>query len=204
MGVDVQRVDVRIIAATNRDLQEAVDAHEFRADLYYRLKFMITLPPLRERLEDIPLLAEHFLQKYTRTLEQKRIGGFDKSVLEAFEQYHWPGNVRELEKAIERAVVICPNTLIGQSDLPPEIFEQSIRAGQPAADSDSLGMELSSLLDIEMIETASQHFERIFLENKLQQNDWNIQKTADQIGIRRQSLHRKLNELGLYRNPDVE
>lgn len=204
VGVDVQRVDVRIIAATNRDLQEAVDAHEFRADLYYRLKFMITLPPLRERLEDIPLLAEHFLQKYTRTLEQKRIGGFDKSVLEAFEQYHWPGNVRELEKAIERAVVICPNTLIGQSDLPPEIFEQSIRAGQPAADSDSLGMELSSLLDIEMIETASQHFERIFLENKLQQNDWNIQKTADQIGIRRQSLHRKLNELGLHRNPDVE
>jgi two-component system nitrogen regulation response regulator NtrX len=204
VGVDVQRVDVRIIAATNRDLRKAVEAHEFRADLYYRLKFMITLPPLRERLEDISLLAEHFRQKYARTLEQKRIRGFDKNVLEAFEQYHWPGNVRELEKAIERAVIICPNVLIRQSDLPPEIFDKSPPTKQPPADTDSFGTELKSLLDIEMIRTASQRFERIFLENKLEQNGWNIQKTAKQIGIRRQSLHRKLNELGLHRSLDED
>ena len=204
VGIDMQRADARIIAATNRDLREAVEAREFRADLYYRLKFMVTIPPLRERLGDIFLLAKHFLQKHARTFEQKRIRGFDKSVLEAFEQYHWPGNVRELEKAIERAVIICPNVLIRQSDLPPEIFDKSTPIKQPSADTDSLGTQLSSLLDIEMIRTASQGFERIFLENKLKQNDWNIQKTAKQIGIKRQSLHRKLNELGLYRSPDLD
>ena len=199
IGMDVQRVNVRVIAATNRDLRAAVDAGTFRSDLYYRLKFMITLPPLREREGDIRLLASHFLRKHARTSDSGQIHGFDEAVLPAFEQYQWPGNVRELEKAIQYAIVTCTGNLIAQNDLPPEIFS--------APDVETLHRDqerdttpLRSLLNLPTIKEASQGFETIFLEYKLKQNNWNIQVTAQQIGIKRQSLHRKIKELGLERN----
>ena len=211
VGVKVQRVDVRIIAATNRDLGEAVAAGKFRSDLYFRLKPIIALPPLREREGDIELLASHFLQKYSHVLEQKRSFGFDDAVLAAFKQYHWPGNVRELEKAIEYAILTCTGQRISTRDLAPEIFNrdgQSVpELSDQGGDRDDakIGLqdaEFRSLLDAATIKEASQGFERIFLSHKLKQNHWNIQATAEQIGIRRQSLHRKINELGLQRNLD--
>lgn len=209
VGVKMQRVDVRIIAATNRDLGAAVAAGTFRNDLYFRLKPIIALPPLREREGDIELLTQHFLRKYSRGLEQKRTLGFDRAVLAALERYHWPGNVRELEKAIEYAVLTCTGQQISTRDLVPEIFGHSVesdskRFGQEKdrdnADDELQKPELHSLLDVTTIREASQGFERIFLAHKLNQNHWNIQATAEQIGIRRQSLHRKINELGLQRN----
>ena len=209
VGVKVQRVDVRIIAATNRDLEEAVAAGKFRSDLYFRLKPIIALPPLRERAGDIELLAWHFLRKYSHALEQKRALGFDGAVLAAFEQYHWPGNVRELEKAIEYAVLTCTGQQISTRDLAPEIFNRDIhsvpelsRQGGNRGDTnvDLQETDFRSLLDTATIKEASQGFERIFLAHKLKQNHWNIQATAEQIGIRRQSLHRKINELGLQRD----
>ena len=200
VGLQTQHVDVRIIAATNRDLESVVNAGGFRNDLYYRLKFTISLPPLRERVEDVSILANHFLQKHARTPEQKRIHGFEKEVLATFERYDWPGNIRELEKAIEYAVITCTDTLIMPQDLPPEIFDASRSIKQLAADGDLSDANLLSLLDVPTIKQASQGFEKIFLQHKLQQNNWNIQKTAEQIGIKRQSLHRKLKELGLQRN----
>ena len=201
IGRNVQRVDVRVIAATNRDLRGAVEAGEFRSDLYYRLKFMITLPPLRERQGDIQLLAWYFLRKHARTPEQQQIYGFDEAVLSAFERYHWPGNVRELEKAIQYAVVTCTGNLIAQANLPPEIFSTSEVGASHASEVETPhATSLRSLLDLPTIKEASQSFERIFLAHKLEQNNWNIQATAEQIGIRRQSLHRKLKELGLQRN----
>ncbi len=199
VGLHPQHVDVRIIAATNRDLESAVKAGEFRSDLYYRLKLTIPLPPLCERIEDISILANHFLQKHARTLDQKRIRGFEEGVLTRFEQYRWPGNIRELEKAVEFAVVTCTDTLISPKDLPAEIFDGSNSAKMPTVDSNPLDANLRGLLDAPTIKEASQDFERIFLEHKLQQNNWNIQETARQIGIKRQSLHRKLKELGLHR-----
>ena len=199
VGLNVRRVDVRVIAATNRDLQAAVEAGEFRRDLYYRLKFMITLPLLREREEDIPLLAEHFFHKYARTPEQKHINGFDRASLEAFQRYHWPGNVRELEKAVELAVVTCADHQITEKDLPPELFSQSPSVKLPMADSHPLEFKGENLLNVEKIKEATQRFERIFLESKLKQNNWNVQKTAQQIGMNRKSLHRKLKQLGLQR-----
>ena len=208
VGVKVQRVDVRIIAATNRDLGEAVAVGKFRGDLYYRLKPIIALPPLREREGDIELLAWYFLRKYSHFLKQQRPFSFDDAVLSVFEQYHWPGNVRELEKAIEYAVLTCMGQQISTRDLAPEIFGNNAKSvpepfnqGRERGDT-SVNLQeanLRSLLDAATIKEASQGFERIFLAHKLKQNHWNIQATAEQIGIRRQSLHRKINELGLQR-----
>ncbi len=209
VGVKVQRVDVRIIAATNRDLGAAVEAGKFRSDLYYRLKPIIALPSLREREGDIELLAWHFLRKYSHGLEQHRPFSFDDAVLSAFEQYHWPGNVRELEKAIEYAALTCTGQQISTRDLAPEIFDKGaapvpelFNRGTAGAGTnvDLLEADFRSLLNAATIKEASQGFERIFLEHKLKQNHWNIQATAEQVGIRRQSLHRKINELGLQRD----
>ena len=199
VGLHPQHVNVRIIAATNLDLESAVESGKFRSELYYRLKLTIPLPPLRERVEDISILANHFLRKHARTPDQKRIRGFEEGILTRFEQYHWPGNIRELEKAVEYAVVTCTDTLISPSDLPVEIFDESNSVKTPAVDSNPLDANLRGLLDAPTIREASQNFERIFLEHKLRQNSWNIQETARQIGIKRQSLHRKLKELGLQR-----
>lgn len=199
VGLHPQHVDVRIIAATNRNLESAVEAGEFRRDLYYRLKLTIFLPPLRERLDDLSILANHFLRKHARAPDQRRIRGFEDGILARFEQYHWPGNIRELEKAVEYAAVTCTDTLISSKDLPSEIFDRSGSVKAPAVDSHPLDANLRGLLDAPTIKDASQDFERIFLEHKLRQNNWNIQETARQIGIKRQSLHRKLKELGLQR-----
>ena len=199
VGLHPQYVNVRVIAATNRDLESAVKAGEFRSDLYYRLKLTISLPPLRERVEDISILANHFLRKHARAPDQKRIRGFEEGVLTRFEQYSWPGNIRELEKAVEYAVVTCTDTLISPRDFPTEIFDGSNTIKVPPVDGSSSDVNLLGLLDAPTIKEASQSFERIFLEHKLQQNNWNIQETARQIGIKRQSLHRKLKELGLQR-----
>ena len=200
VGLHAQHVDVRIIAATNSDLESAVEAGEFRRELYYRLKLTISLPPLRERVEDISILANHFLRKHARTPDQKRIRGFEEGILTRFKQYHWPGNIRELEKAVEYAVVTCTDILISPKDLPAEIFDEgdSIKL-PPSVDGYSSDANLLGLLNVPTIREASQGFERAFLEHKLQQNNWNIQETARQIGIKRQSLHRKLKELGLQR-----
>jgi DNA-binding NtrC family response regulator len=200
VGLKVQRVDVRIIAATNRDLRKAVALGEFRKDLYYRLKPEIALPPLRERDGDIQLLAWRFLHKYARTPEQRQITGFDDEASAAFERYPWPGNVRELEKAVEYAVVTCSGNRISLRDLPPEIVDGQTDARQGGGD--ALEMNLRSLLDMETVKEASQEFERIFLEYKLRQNHWNVQATAERIGLRRTSLHRKINQLGLRRESE--
>ena len=199
VGLHPQYVNVRVIAATNRDLESAVKAGEFRSDLYYRLKLTISLPPLRERVEDISILANHFLRKHARAPDQKRIRGFEEGILTRFEQYSWPGNIRELEKAVEYAVVTCTDTLISPRDLPAEVFDGSNTIKLPPVDGNSSDVNLLGLLDAPTIKKATQSFERIFLEHKLQQNNWNIQETARQIGIKRQSLHRKLKELGLQR-----
>lgn len=115
------KVDVRVIACTNKDLKEKVKKGEFRQDLYYRLKVVeISLPPLRERLEDLPLLTDHFLRMFNKKFN-KNILGLDHAVLERFMHYPWPGNVRELEHVMEHAFVLCKRESIGLEHLPPEI-----------------------------------------------------------------------------------
>ncbi|MCB9759592.1 MAG: sigma-54-dependent Fis family transcriptional regulator [Alphaproteobacteria bacterium] len=119
------QADLRVIAATNRDIQAEVAAGRFREDLYYRLNVIqLRVPPLRERPEDIPLLAAHFLSRY-REKNQKRVSGFSPEALDALAGYRWPGNVRELENAVERSVVLSRSELVGLEDLPP-----AVRQGQ--------------------------------------------------------------------------
>jgi two-component system response regulator HydG len=115
------RVDVRIVAATHKDLEEEMEAGNFREDLYYRLNVVnIEIPPLRHRLEDVPLLAEHFLGKY-RKKNKREISGLSREALDALSNYKWPGNVRELENVIERAVVLDKDGLIDVDDVPDHI-----------------------------------------------------------------------------------
>jgi len=131
-GNDWIPVNVRIIAATNRDLAKRVAEGAFREDLYYRLNVVtITVPPLRERAQDIPLLAQHFVEKYARVV-RKPARGLARETLQLLTAYHWPGNVRELENAIERAVALAPSELIMPEDLPPQSRQESVPLVLPA------------------------------------------------------------------------
>lgn len=126
------KVDVRIITATNRDLEKMVREGRFREDLYYRLNvFPVVLPPLRERQEDLPALAEFFLKKFSEKNRREGIS-LAPEVLEAFRRYAWPGNIRELENIMERAVIVCQGTVITLENLPPAVQQQGgwLRAGE--------------------------------------------------------------------------
>jgi len=193
VGQSIEKVDVRVIAATNRSLLEATKEGIFRSDLYYRLSFIIDLPPLRERKGDIPLLANHFLKKYAKSVEQRRIQGFSPDVLKKFEKNRWNGNIRELEKVVEYATITCRSEYISDADLPSWQFDQA------NLNPKNMQNTLENLIDTKTIKEASQKFERLFLEQKFKGNNWNVQLTADEIGLTRQSLHRKMKALGLKR-----
>ncbi|MEC7868335.1 MAG: sigma-54 dependent transcriptional regulator [Candidatus Poribacteria bacterium] len=193
VGQSIEKVDVRVIAATNQSLLEATKEGIFRSDLYYRLSFIIDLPPLRERKGDIPLLANHFLKKYAKSVEQQRIQGFAPDVLKKFEKNRWNGNIRELEKVVEYATITCRSEYISDADLPSWQFDQT------NLNPKNMQNTLENLIDSKTIKEASQKFERLFLERKFKGNNWNVQLTADEIGLTRQSLHRKMKALGLKR-----
>jgi DNA-binding NtrC family response regulator len=130
LGGRTTPVDVRVVAATNRDLESEVSRGAFRDDLFYRLNvIVVALPPLRQRLEDVPLLTDHFLARYTER-NDKRIDGIDPEALELLASYYWPGNVRELENAIERAVVMTRDSVIKPRDLPARVVEAERTHGQ--------------------------------------------------------------------------
>lgn len=172
------KVDVRILAATNRILEEEIRKGAFREDLFFRLNVVrITMPPLRDRREDIPLLAMHFLEKYA-ALNSKQILSFDSEAVEALLAYDWPGNVRELENAVERAVVLCPAATIS-----PAYFPRSIRNLPSASAAPGHGLNL--------LET-----ERNLLQRALEKTDWNQTKAADILGISRKQLRTKMKHHG--------
>ena len=177
-GTDPVTVDVRIISATNRRLQAAIEDGIFREDLFYRLNVLpVHLPSLRERKEDIPLLAEHFLKRFCLKMN-RRIEGISRRVIELFMGYHWPGNVRELENAIERAVVVGRGKVIMPEDL---FFAFAAPAGSPAG---------RSLRDVE-----TAHVREV-----LQDCDWNITKAASVLKIDRVTLYSKIKKYALKRD----
>ena len=177
-GNDVIKSDFRIITATNENLEELVKDGKFREDLYYRLNvFSVTIPPLRERPEDIPLLAYYFLKKYT-TAMNKKIEDFSPEAMEFLTHHNWPGNVRELENAIERAVVVCRDPKIKIEDLPFHTAGITYMASDDKS--------LSAL-------------EKKHISIVLQENGWNISKSADILGIDRVTLYNKINKYGLQK-----
>lgn len=202
VGQETRQVDVRVIAATNRNLAQAVEEGQFRQDLFYRLNFMIELPPLRDRPTDILLLAEHFLKKYASSQRNSAKNlAFSAQVIERLENNDWVGNVRELEKVIEYAIVTCQGSQITVDDLPSWLLNKASYTEIPSVIG-GLGQQLATILQQDGIQSATEDFERLFLQHKLAENNWNIRATAKQIGIQRQSLHRKINRLGL--TPDTQ
>jgi len=178
-------VDVRVILATNHDLRAEVQAGRFREDLYYRINVVnIELPPLRERLGDIPLLAEHFLRKYLAG-SRKLIQGFTPQATEIMQRYHWPGNVRELENCVERAVVLCREAFIGPQDLAPVL----LREAQPGAAAPS-----AAPIGPMTLREALAGPEKQILLAALRANNWNRQATAKQLGINRTTLYKKMRK----------
>jgi len=180
------KVDIRVISATNINLEEAVFKEKFRQDLYFRLNVVpISIPPLRERKGDIPLLAEHFLNKFNTTFN-KKIPGFSKKALDPLCRYHWPGNIRELENLIERIIVLSKgNDPIELKDIP---FEILISSGQDIKDE---AFPKTGLIK------AREEFEKRLVLNALETTGWNQTEAAKILKISRNHFTQKTRQLGI-------
>ena len=188
-------IDVRIMAATNKDLEKEIKKGHFREDLYYRLNVIpIEVSPLRERKDDIFLLTEGFLSEFTGNTAHGPKKRANQEVIEAFMAYDWPGNVRELRNMIERLVILTKRPEITMDDLPPS-FRQGLGAATEAQTSFSISKP--AWLSCQDFREAKALFEREYLEKKLAEHQGNIKKTAQAIGIERRHLHRKIKALGL-------
>ena len=181
------KVDVRVVAATNRDLEKMIADGTFREDLYYRLAVVsIRMPPLRERSDDIPLLVDHFLAKHTERLGRAR-PAVDKAVYSAFNLYAWPGNIRELENVIERALVLDRDGVIGLDDLPDRIQPRGERIGNLRLELPDEGISLEDV-------------ERDLLLAALEKNNWNQTRAAAYLHITRSTLLYRMQKFGLERD----
>jgi PAS domain S-box-containing protein len=180
------KADVRIVAATNQDLERLVSEGAFRQDLYYRINVVkLILPPLRERKEDIPLLVDHFIRKFNR-LNGKEIQGLSPDALPLLMSYDYPGNIRELENIVEYATVVCKDLLIGIEHL-PEHFRNSLECVPGSTAGEEVGQGGVSWADME----------RGFLYEALRKNNWNRSATADEMGIHTTTLWRKMKRLNI-------
>lgn len=184
-GSKTIEVDVRIIAATNKNLEDEIMKGSFREDLYFRINVIpIVVPPLRERREDIPILAKEFLKRFLEelNLEEKKIV---PEAMEILVDYKWPGNVRELKNLIERLVIMTKNNIIKPDDIPPALM------------SDVSPNVHSDIFTINLLKDAKDEFERQYILHKLSQFAENIAKTAEAIGIERSHLYRKIKSLDI-------
>ncbi len=178
-------VDVRLLAATNADLDEAVKSGRFRADLFYRLNVItIFLPPLRERLDDLPELMTHFLNRASTRLKLPK-KTISPAALKLLRRYRWPGNVRELQNILERAVLLSKGTTIDPSDIPEKLHQEA-----PAAPVEDTSPESPTLESIE----------KAYIYWVLNQTDWNKSKTAEILGIDSSTLYRKINKYKFSKN----
>ena len=176
-GEETLEVDVRVIAATNRDLEEEIKKGNFREDLFYRLNVVhIHVPPLRDRKDDIPLLINEFMQEFAKE-NGKDIKNIDNHARAALYKYSWPGNIRQLKNCMESAVVMCSSDTITLNDLPPTI--------KSASSANSMQIPFGVTLE---------EAEKIIIQQTLEQNQGNKSKTAEVLGIGRKTLHRKLDE----------
>jgi two-component system nitrogen regulation response regulator NtrX len=184
-GSEMIFIDVRVIAATNRDLQEEIQKGKFREDLFYRLNVIpLVVPPLRERKNDIPLLVNHFIQEFC-TENHKEPKKVSPESMELLTVYSWPGNVRELKNLVERMVIMTRGAVIEPKDVPEPIRTQ------PKSPPEVPFFAYNLLKD------ARREFEKSFIMKKLLENEENISKTAEMIGIERSNLHRKIKSYGI-------
>jgi two-component system nitrogen regulation response regulator NtrX len=184
---------VRVIAATNKDLEEEIARGNIREDLFYRLNVIpFYVPPLRDRKEDIPLLVKEFLQEFGQQYGRPHVE-MTQEALEALRQYHWPGNVRELRNLVERVLILNPKTQrIERKHLPMLVYRDSARDGsRDTAKSGARGEEFSTLLE------AREAYERDYILKKLDECHGNVSRTAEALGLERSHLYRKMKTLGV-------
>jgi transcriptional regulator with GAF, ATPase, and Fis domain len=180
------RVDVRILSASNRDVRAEVSAGRFREDLYYRLNVVpIRIPPLRERRDDIPLLLDHFREVFTRRFH-KTLTGYREETRQLLSQYDWPGNVRELEHTVERLVILEREATIGVDHLPMDIAMAGRQCRNP-----------ETLVDLVPLRQAREQFERQYVLGALTRAEWNQTQAAEILGINRNTLIGKIQQLGI-------
>jgi DNA-binding NtrC family response regulator len=194
-GTEDMEVDNRIIAATNKDLKQAVDTGAFRDDLYYRLNvFTVLIPPLRERKEDIPLLVEHFLAKHRETFK-KKVTGVSERALSLLMNYSWPGNVRELENFLVRALVLCPSETIEVEDLPEELgWEERAEETRVPADKQEL-----KRLKKQAQKKIKEEIEKKFVMEALSQGAGNVQRSAAKVGMDRRQFQNLIKKYGILK-----
>jgi two-component system nitrogen regulation response regulator NtrX len=174
-------VDVRLIAATNKRLDVEIEQGNFRADLFYRLNVIpFELPPLRERLEDVPLLVDYFNQQFSKAYG-KRPKQFLPEAIDEMQSYSWPGNVRELRNTIERVVIMHPGVKVNAADLPPHGKEEP-----PAAS-----------FRFPSFKEATEAYHREFIQRKLEEAEGNVSRAAELMGVDRSHLYRRMRALGI-------
>jgi two-component system response regulator AtoC len=203
-GIKTLHVDVRLIAATNRDLQALIADGRFREDLFYRLAVVpISLPPLRDRREDIPLLVHHFIGKYDQRLG-KRVERVDEEAMQMLLAYSWPGNIRELENLMERSVLFADGPVILGSSLPDALRERSSGATVPIAAVGPLGAIAapSGASMKEIVRHAQAELEKELISRALEETGGNVTRAAKRLQISRKSLQVKMKELGLRGDED--
>lgn len=183
------RTDVRVLAATNQNLETLIRSGEFRRDLYYRLNVVrIEIPPLRERRQDIPLLIEHYLRRFTKSMKRET-EGVAPETMELFMSYPWPGNVRELENCMERAVILCHEPMILPKHLPRELLNYEV-VPSPVSISGQAGV-------------SGNGSDRDRVLSVLRQTDWNVAKSARLLGMARNTLYNKLKTMNIDRPDDL-
>jgi two-component system nitrogen regulation response regulator NtrX len=195
------KVDVRVIAATNKNLEEAIERGEFREDLFFRLNVIpIVVPPLRERREDIPRLVQHFAKRTAEehNLKPKR---FDQSAMDALQRYRWRGNIRELRNTVERLLIMTPSDAVRVEDLPSEIRNAEppravVESDGPVKNNETPATGPGTLREFK------DAAERAYLVQKLRENNWNISRTAELIDTPRSNLYKKLEQYGIKQEVD--
>jgi len=196
----IRSVDVRVVAATNRNLREEVEAGRFREDLYYRLAVVeLELPPLRHRLEDLPLLIAHLLTRASARCGGKRVEGVDDDVIALFQAYHWPGNVRELNNVLERAVPFSDTNIVSLDAL-PEALRSAQAAPQPGVVAAKGLVAAASVTDMPFKDAKEQlieAFERQYLVDLIERNGGNVSRAARAADMDRKSITRLLKKHGI-------
>jgi len=194
-GIEDVEVDNRIIAATNKDLKQAVEAGAFRDDLFYRLNVItISIPPLRERKEDIPLLVDYFLEKHRKVFKSRAAGVSDEA-LKLLVEYSWPGNVRELENTLVRAMILCGSEMIQPGDLPEELGREGMKEEwKLPADREELKQ-----MKKEAQQKAKGEIEKRFILEALRQGGGNVMRSAEMVGMDRRQFQNLLRKYGISR-----
>jgi two-component system, NtrC family, nitrogen regulation response regulator NtrX len=198
-GTKLMKVDVRVLAASNKDLEKEIEKGRFREDLYYRLNVVpIIVPPLRERREDIPALVRHFMKVHADE-QGLRIKEVSPEAMEVLQQYDWPGNIRELRNLTERLMIMVPGSVI---EAPQATLSLQGRAGGSAAASVSQATSPLFAKAYDSLRDARNAFEKEYIARKLREHHWNISRTAEDLKIERSHLHRKIKLLDVEMRPE--